>query len=308
MKPSESLYFPVRELRYHVRAWGSADAPPLIMLHGWMDSSASWQFTVDALKQDWRVLAPDWRGNGGTQWAKTTYWFHEFLADLDALLDQLSPQAPVNLVSHSFGASLSMVYAGTRPQRIARLLNVDGYGSPDWKPEGAPDRYVRLMELLRKEPRLRDYPGHAEFEARLAQQHPRVTPERIAHLARAWTRVNEAGRVQLLSDPACASNYTMQFSSRLDDAMACWRAITAPVHMLLARQGGVIERAEDLGDGRMEQRLANLRTAGISWVEDCGHMVHLERPEALAAKIEEFFPYAHPVAPAAPESNPAQPA
>ena len=62
MKSSESLYFPVRELRYHVRAWGPADAPPLIMLHGWMDTSTSFQFTVDALKQDWNVLAPDWRG------------------------------------------------------------------------------------------------------------------------------------------------------------------------------------------------------------------------------------------------------
>jgi pimeloyl-ACP methyl ester carboxylesterase len=307
MKSSESLYVPVRELRYHVRAWGPADAPCLILLHGWMDNSASWQFTVDALKQDWRVLAPDWRGNGGTQWAKTTYWYHEFLADLDALLDQLSPQTAVNLVGHSFGASLAMVYAGTRPQRIARLLNVDGYGPPDWRPEASPDRYVRLIKLLQKEPRLRDYPSLAEFEARLREQHPRVTTQRIAYLARAWTRVNNEGRVQLLSDPACASNYTMQFSSRLDDAMACWRAITAPVHMLLARQGGVIERAEDLSDGRIEQRLANLRTAHVSWVEDCGHMVHLEQPEALAARIESFFPHAHSTAPAAAAGDSAQP-
>ena len=304
MKPSESLYFPVRELRYHVRAWGPADAPPLVLLHGWMDNSASWQFTVDALRQDWRVLAPDWRGNGGTQWATTTYWYQEFLADLDALLDLISPGAPVNLVGHSFGASLSMVYAGTRPQRIARLLNIDGYGPPGWKPEGVPERYVRLIELLTRERKLRDYASIADFEARLKEQHPRVTPERIAFIARAWSRVNAQGRLELLSDPACASNYAMQFSSRLDDAMACWRAITAPVHMLLARQGGVVER-NDLGEDGIAPRLANLHTADISWIEDCGHMVHLEQPEALAAMIDAFFPYAHPAAPAGGAAQPA---
>jgi len=64
MKPSRSRFLPVRGLRYHLREWGEPGAPQLLLLHGWMDVSASFQFVVDALRRDWHVIAPDWRGFG----------------------------------------------------------------------------------------------------------------------------------------------------------------------------------------------------------------------------------------------------
>ena len=54
----------VRGLQYNIRHWGPDGAPLLFMLHGWMDSSASFQFVVDALESEWHVVAPDWRGFG----------------------------------------------------------------------------------------------------------------------------------------------------------------------------------------------------------------------------------------------------
>ncbi len=66
MKTSQSLYVTVRGLRYHIRSWGPDSAPPVVFLHGWMDASASFQFVVDALQRDWRIVAPDWRGEGLT--------------------------------------------------------------------------------------------------------------------------------------------------------------------------------------------------------------------------------------------------
>jgi len=76
------------------------------MLHGWMDVSASFQFVVDALRRSWRVLAPDWRGYGLTDRAQADcYWFPDYLADLDQLLDALLPDEPVALVGHSMGAT-----------------------------------------------------------------------------------------------------------------------------------------------------------------------------------------------------------
>ena len=317
MKTSESIYLDIRGLRYHVRSWGRQGAPKLFMLHGWMDASASFQFFVDALKGDWHVLAPDLRGYGQTQrQGSDTYWFPDYVVDLDCILEHFQPESPVNLVAHSFGGNIACIYSGSRPQRIARLVNIDAFGpraegvkparlefkeqapAEETQVEVPPKRHAEWLDRIKKGSKFRDFDAFADLEKRLAREHPRVTPERIAFIARAWSRVNAQGRVELLADPACASNFSMQFSSRPDDAMACWRAITAPVHMLLARQGGVIERSDDLSDGRMEQRLANLRTADISWVEDCGHMVHLERPEALAARIDAFFPHVHPASPA----------
>ncbi|MDF7050974.1 hypothetical protein NMT50_25170, partial [Escherichia coli] len=58
---SRSTYLPVRGLRYHIREWGKPGAPILFLFHGWMDVSASFQFLVDALRERWHIVAPDWR-------------------------------------------------------------------------------------------------------------------------------------------------------------------------------------------------------------------------------------------------------
>ena len=86
MRPSESLFYEIRGLRYHVRRWpgtGSPDASRrMVLLHGWMDVSASFQFLVDALDEKWEVYAPDWRGYGLTDWVKAdSYWFHDYVAE-----------------------------------------------------------------------------------------------------------------------------------------------------------------------------------------------------------------------------------
>ena len=103
-RPSRSEFVPIRNIKYHVRLWGqsSPDKPPLVMVHGWMDVAASWQFVVDALAQDRWVIAPDWRGYGLTEVLPTdNYWFPDYLADLDFLLDHYAGTTPVDLVGHS---------------------------------------------------------------------------------------------------------------------------------------------------------------------------------------------------------------
>ena len=67
MKHSRSELITIRGLRYHIRHWGNENAPLLVMLHGWMDTSASFQFMIDCLQHDWHVIAPDWRGFGRTE-------------------------------------------------------------------------------------------------------------------------------------------------------------------------------------------------------------------------------------------------
>src|SRR6218665_333704 len=64
LNPPRSSTLVLPRLNYHVRHWGPEESalPPLVLLHGWMDVSASYQFTVDALQQERRIIAPDWRG------------------------------------------------------------------------------------------------------------------------------------------------------------------------------------------------------------------------------------------------------
>ena len=143
MKASESQFVQIRELRYHVRRWPRKGAPKVILLHGWMDVSASFQFVVDALRGPWDVYAPDWRGYGLTEWGKSdSYWFPDYLADLDSILERFSAQDAVNLVGHSLGGNVAALYAGIRPQRVARLVNLEGFGMAPTRPERSEERRV----------------------------------------------------------------------------------------------------------------------------------------------------------------------
>ncbi|MBP6159846.1 MAG: alpha/beta hydrolase, partial [Giesbergeria sp.] len=128
----------IRSLDYHVWRWGApeADAPPLVLVHGWMDVGASYQFMVDALSEAFvqgrTILAPDWRGFGLTKPPAPTdhYAFADYLADLDQLLDHCAGDRPVDLVGHSMGGNIAMMYAGVRPARVRRLVNLEGFGMP----------------------------------------------------------------------------------------------------------------------------------------------------------------------------------
>src|SRR5512141_3202322 len=120
-RAARSEFVPIRNIEYHTLVWGQPQpgSVPLVMVHGWMDVAASYQFVVDAFAQDHYVIAPDWRGYGMTRsTVADSYWFPHSLPDLDLLIDHYSPGAPVNLVRHSMGGNLAMLYAGVRPERV----------------------------------------------------------------------------------------------------------------------------------------------------------------------------------------------
>ena len=157
-RPHRDDFPTLRGLRHHVLRWGEpvAGRPPLVMVHGWMDVGASFQFVVDALPGEREVIALDWRGFGLSETTGAdSYWFPDYLGDLDALLDTVSPGAPVDLLGHSMGGNVAMSYAGIRPQRVRRLVNLEGFGMPDVAPAAAPERLAKWLDELKDPPLLR---------------------------------------------------------------------------------------------------------------------------------------------------------
>ncbi len=183
MTPYTSQRLALRGLEHRVLTWGRRDAPMLFLLHGWMDVGASFQFLVDALRGTWHVVAPDLRGFGQSAWQPQGYWFADYIADLEALLDHFAPGQAVNLVGHSLGGNIAMHYAGVRPQRVARLVSLDGFGIPAEDPGAAPGKYAKWLDALRDPPSFRPYADLDAVAARLRKNNPRLPADKAAFLA-----------------------------------------------------------------------------------------------------------------------------
>src|SRR5579883_778692 len=178
----------VRGLRHRVTWWGEPTPTPVVLLHGFQDCGATWQFLADHLPADWSLAAPDWRGFGHSEWAPGGYWFPDYFGDLEELLDMLVPDAPARVIGHSMGANVAQIYAGVRPERLAWLVNLEGFGLPRTDPGDAPGRYARWLDELRQPARAGRFPSVAHLAEFLRSRNPRLTPDRAEFVARAWTR------------------------------------------------------------------------------------------------------------------------
>jgi pimeloyl-ACP methyl ester carboxylesterase len=259
----------------------------LVLLHGFQDASASWQFTVDALQGEWRVIAPDWRGYGLSQWSGAdSYWFPDYIGDLDALLERFSPQRPVNLVGHSMGGNVAGLYAGVRPERIRRFINIEGFGIGGRRQEAYPARLARWLDELRDDTSQRPYDSMEEFAARMQAENRRLTPERARFLAEHWGKEDAELGVVRRADPAHKRSNPSPTS--VDDMLDCWRQIAAPVLWIEGAQSALMARiARD--PAAYEERKAAIADLRIERIDGAGHNVHHDQPERLAEMIEAFL-------------------
>ncbi len=277
----------MRGIDYHVRCWGPVDAPRLFLLHGSQDVSASWQFVVDSLAHDWRVLAPDWRGNGLSGWSGAdSYWYPDYLGDLDLLLDHYSPEEPARLVGHSMGASIAGQYSGARPQRVARFINVDGFGPPSTRQDPAPRRLTKWLAQLRDDTQQRPYDSFEEFAQRMMSENPRLTPERAMFLVHHWGKQQPDGTVVRRADPAHKRINPVPFSQA--EVIEVWRQTTASVLWVDGAQSGLWARLMARPQ-EFEDRVAAYADLKIDHVDDAGHNVHHDQPEKLAQLIDSFM-------------------
>ena len=296
-RASRSTFVPIRHLRYHVREWGDPvpGEAPLVLVHGWMDVSASWQFIVDALGGHRHIIAPDWRGFGLTRStgpAPDSYWFPDYLADLDLLLDQFAGDQPVDLVGHSMGGNIAMVYSGVRPERIRRLVNLEGFGLPETRPAQAPERYAKWIDqiktLHRGEADLKAYDNADGVARRLMKTNPRLAAGKAAWLAQHWAAPDEQGRWTILGDPA--HKIISAHLYQVEEALATYSRITAPLLSVTASDDSLSQWWKGQYNlAQYQERLKVVPQLQQAVVQDAGHMMHHDQPDALAQLIEPFL-------------------
>jgi len=294
-KASRSEFVPIRHLRYHVRQWGtpSPNVPPLVMVHGWMDVSASFQFVIDAMAQDRWVIAPDWRGFGLTETPHAdNYWFPDYLADLDFLLDHYVGDQAVHLVGHSMGGHIATLYSGVRPERIAKLVNLEGFGMAATRPAQAPGRYAKWMDelktLARGELDLKPYPNLEGVAQRLMKTNPRLGSDKAHWLAQHWARANEQGEWRILGHAAHKITNAQLF--KVDEVMAIYERISAPMLCVVASTDSLVQWWKDQYTlDEFKQRIASVPNLQHAVIDDAGHMLHHDQPDVLARLLEKFL-------------------
>jgi pimeloyl-ACP methyl ester carboxylesterase len=258
-----------------------------------MDVAASYQFVVDALSHDHYVIAPDWRGFGKTpSGGVDNFWFPDYLADLDFLLDHYAPQGQVNLVGHSMGGNVVMLYAGVRPERIHRLVNLEGFGMPATTPDEAPGRYAKWMgelkTLHRGEMDLKAYDTPAGVAHRLMKTNPRLGEDKAHWLARHWAQENVQGQWQIMGEPGHKLPNAQLY--RLEEVLAIHRCISMPVLAVEASHSSLdVWWKGQYTLAQYHERLAVVPNVEIACIDNAGHMLHHDQPEILAAMIERFI-------------------
>lgn len=290
---SRSRFIEVHGLRYHLREWGTPGAPQLFMLHGWLDTSASFQFIIDSLQRKWHVVAPDWRGCGLSEWATGTngYRFIDFLADLEVILDRVKSDGTVNLVGHSMGANVACHYAGVRPGLVRRVVSLEGFGpllrNGDEDPAQAPQRLARWLDELRVLRPFNRFATEGDVIDELRRLNPRLSEARAQHLCAHWFQRSGEGDFRRLGDPAYKIREPGRY--RPAEVNAVWAAVTAPVLHVgahdIARSASPAEAEEA---DRFRDRLSAFRDFREETIGEAGHMIHHDQPEKLAALIEAF--------------------
>ncbi len=297
-----SRFVEVRGLRQHLLEWGEpplarGDQPSLVMLHGWMDVAASFQFVVDALEEERHVLALDWRGFGASDTpAADTYYFTEYLGDLELVLDALfgADRGAVDLLGHSMGGNIAMLYSGVRPAKVRRLVNLEGFGMPRSRPAHAPGRMAKWLDELKMPMQLRPYADLDAVAARLTKTNPLLRRDRAAWLAEHWSGPTGQGCERaLLADPE--HKRMSPILAQVDDWLECYKRITAP---LLWVEGDRSDVSVWWGDrytkAEFHQRLDCVAHVSRHVVGPAGHMLHHDRPEDIARLVEAFLSESRP--------------
>jgi pimeloyl-ACP methyl ester carboxylesterase len=245
------------------------------------------------MAQDRHIVAPDWRGYGLTHPGEVdNFWFPDYLADLDALIDHYQVAGEIDLLGHSMGGNVVMQYAGIRPTRIRRLINLEGFGLAATQPSQAPTRYAQWMDEMKAlrvgEKALRSYPSAEAVAQRLMKTNPRLDAHKAAWLAQHWAKPNAQGEWEILGHPAHKITNANLF--RVEEILAMYERITAPVLNVEASDNSL----DTWWKGRFtlaeyHQRIRSVKNLRTVVIEDAGHMMHHDQPAVLAQHIEAFL-------------------
>lgn len=278
----DSLGLPI-----HCLEWGEPNGDPLVLVHGFLDLAFSWTSFVAELyrraTQPLWIIAPDCRGHGDSGWVSGGGYYHfpDYVLDLDCVVQTLGVKS-FKLVGHSMGGTISLLYTGTFPERVSKLVLIEGVGPVGMHFTDAPLRMEQWIGEIRQRGRnhFRQYSSVEAGARQLRQTNPRLPELFATELAQAAMKQTAGGKWIWKFDPLHRTTSPQPFYTA--QAVAFLRRIDCPVLIVDGKQSRQTSRTDK------QQRydaIADYRHIGI---DDAGHMVHQDNPMAL---VEALLPF-----------------
>jgi pimeloyl-ACP methyl ester carboxylesterase len=283
--PTSHSFFSQR-LRLHYVDWGNADKPPLLLLHGGRDHCRNWDWTAEALRDQWHIIAPDLRGHGDSQWSPDgSYTMAGYLYDLAQLIHQ-QRLAPVTIIAHSLGGNIALRYSGIYPESVARLVAIEGLGPTRMLAELAGKTIDKRMDEWIHEQRAlagrlpRRYGSIEDAFRRMQEENPHLSAEQARHLTAQGVNQNEDGTYSWKFDNYVRAWPPYDMSRR--DIASLWSRIDCPTLLLYGKES---KSGNPADDGRAEP----FRHARVAGIDGAGHWLHHDRLDEFLRIVREFL-------------------
>lgn len=280
----------INGLNLNYFTWGDSTLPPLFFIHGWMDTGASFHFLAEKLKQHFYCIAPDLRGFGHSDHTTNPlgYFFLEYVADVHDFFNHFSPHDPVKILGHSMGGNILSFYAGSYPERVSHFVNVEGFGIQDMPADLGPIKVRKWLDG-RSEKGFKKYATLEEVAARFIHTNPRLDKERALFLASEMSLSSTEG-YQIAADPK--HKMTQPYLFQMNNFEAFLKPITASCLLVAAEKtemGSWMPSEQNVLDEIKRRMQLFPPDSQKVIIPDCGHMIHHEKSEELAALVLDFL-------------------
>jgi pimeloyl-ACP methyl ester carboxylesterase len=255
-----------------------------VLIHGTRDHARSWDRIAGRLRDRYWVVAVDLRGHGDSEWSiGGDYSIIDYALDIHALAEHVGRER-YTLIGHSLGGGVALEFAGSCPERVEKLVTIEGLGGLGWRDEGRRPAHVRMRRWMenmqameRRQPRV--YPGIEDAVQRMKEGNPHLPPELAHHLAVEGVRKVDGGYVWKFDNYTHAGS---PYEFNMEDARDLWNQIRCPILVVYGDEswGRRFPKGFDLSP------FHDVRAVEV---KGAGHWVHHDETDVLMRHIDEFL-------------------